>query len=467
MLFTSNFYLLYLPVVLFLYYRLQPRGRRLMLLGASWLFYMLYNPWFMWLILATTSVDWIAGRGVSSTEDPAKRRWWVVASVVSNMGMLVYFKYSTFALDNLNLLGHFVSPQLAALAWHGALPLGISFHTFQGISYVVDVYRKDTKPVASFFEFALFVSFFPQLVAGPIVRAPEFIPQVKFTSNADASTFWKGIARVIFGMFKKVYVADAIAPWVSDAYADPSRFSGAGLLLATVAFTVQIYCDFSGYSDIAIGSAALFGIKLPENFRNPYLSTSIREFWQRWHMTLSRWLRDYLYIPLGGNRKGELRTYVNLMITMVLGGLWHGSGWNWMMWGAIQGAVMSLERLTGLDRTPQSKVAQFFRWLSTMLVVLVSWVFFRSRSFGHAMLVLERIVHWSPGTIHTESRSAVFAIGGLALILVAELLDLKQRFTNWFDTRQTALRWVVYACVAAFAVTFSRAPNQEFIYFAF
>ena len=467
MLFTSNLYLIYLPVVLLLYYRLEPRGRRMMLLAASWLFYMLYNPWFMWIILATTSVDWIAGKGISSTENPKARRLWIVASVVSNMGLLGYFKYSTFTLENLNLLGNFISPRVASLVWRGALPLGISFHTFQGISYVVDVYRKHMKPVDSFFEFALFVSFFPQLVAGPIVRAPEFIPQVKFTSRADSVAFRRGLARIIFGMFKKVYVADAIAPWVSDAYAGPNRFSGAGLLIATVAFTTQIYCDFSGYSDIAIGSAALFGIKLPENFDAPYLSRSITEFWRRWHMTLSRWLRDYLYIPLGGNRRGKIRTYINLMITMLLGGLWHGSGWNWLVWGGIQGAVMSVERLTGLDKVPQSRTGQFARWLSTLAVVLISWIFFRARSYSHAMLVLTRILSWSPGVIHTENRSFVFAVGGLTLVLVAEWFNLKQRFLAWSETRETAMRWLVYACMAIFAVTFSRAPNQEFIYFAF
>jgi D-alanyl-lipoteichoic acid acyltransferase DltB (MBOAT superfamily) len=421
----------------------------------------------MWIILATTSVDWIAGRGLSNTSNLHAKKLWVVASITSNLGLLVYFKYSAFAVDNLNYLIPSSASVLGSFVWHGALPLGISFHTFQGISYVIDVYRKDIKPVRSFFEFALFVSFFPQLVAGPIVRAPEFLPQVEFTTIAERTEFNRGIARIIYGMFKKVYIADAISPWVSDAYADPTRFSGLGLLIATVAFAVQIYCDFSGYSDIAIGSASLFGIKLPENFDAPYLSLSIREFWQRWHMSLSRWLRDYLYIPLGGSRCSTPRVYLNLMITMLLGGLWHGSGWNWLVWGGIQGAIMSLERMTGLDKAPSHSYLRSLRWLINILVVLISWVFFRAQSFSHATLVLSRIVQWQNGIIHTELRSFIYAATGFSLILVFERFGFKKLLIEWFSSRSQSVRWLIYASMAILALTFSRASNQEFIYFAF
>jgi D-alanyl-lipoteichoic acid acyltransferase DltB (MBOAT superfamily) len=383
------------------------------------------------------------------------------------MGLLAFFKYSAFAVDNLNLVSSVVGNTFGSLVWHGALPLGISFHTFQGISYVVDIYRKKIEPVRSFFEFALFVSFFPQLVAEPIVRAEEFIPQVKFAGGADRATFQRGIGRILYGMVKKVYIADAIAPWVSDAYADPSRFSGPGLLIATVAFTVQIYCDFSGYSDIAIGSASLFGVRLPENFAAPYLSMSIRDFWRRWHMSLSRWLSDYLYISLGGNRRGPIRTYVNLMITMLLGGLWHGAGWNWLVWGGIQGVVMSIERATGLDRVPKTRAGQMARWTVNFAIVLVSWVFFRAQSYTHAMLVMSRILSWSPGIIHTESRALLYAVSGLACILLSEYFGLKKIILDWIEQRGATVRWVVYCSIVVLALTFSRAPNQEFIYFAF
>jgi alginate O-acetyltransferase complex protein AlgI len=268
-------------------------------------------------------------------------------------------------------------------------------------------------------------------------------------------------------MFKKVYVADVMAAWVNDAYADPSRISGVGLAFATLAFSVQIYCDFSGYSDIAICSAKLFGIVMPENFRQPYLSTTLREFWQRWHMTLSRWLRDYLYVPLGGNRHGAGRTYLNLMITMVLGGLWHGSGWNWVVWGAIQGVVMSIERMTGFDRTPSSALARLVRWAITLFIVLVSWVFFRARSLGDAWLVLTRIGSFAPGEFQTDLRAAVYASIGLLMVLLAGYFDFRKRWMDYVETRPRQLRWLTYACVIILSLTFSGASKQEFIYFAF
>ena len=465
MLFTSTAYLVYLPVVLFLYHRLQPTGRRTMLLLASWLFYGTYNPWFMWVILGTTSVDWVAAAQIDKSTEQWKRSAWLGASITSNLGLLSFFKYSAFASDNLGPLSSVLG--LDHWAWRAALPLGISFHTFQGISYAVDVYRRELKPVRSFTEFALFVSFFPQLVAGPIVRAPEFVPQVDCRREATAEETRRGIGLILYGMLKKVYVADVMAPIVNDAYANPGRVSGAGLLFATLAFTVQIYCDFSGYSDIAIGSARLFGIVLPENFRTPYLATSIREFWQRWHMSLSRWLRDYLYVPLGGSRHGTARTYLNLMLTMVLGGLWHGSGWNWVVWGTIQGVVMSLERASGLDRVPDIAPVRLARWLLTFVITITSWVFFRSRSMSEALVVLDRIVHFSPGEVSLDARVAISACAGLAAVLIGSGLGLRVRWLAWIGAQPVTLRWLAYAGVLVLGLTFAGVTKQEFIYFAF
>lgn len=465
--FNSTLYLFFLPAVLVLYYRLKPGKRMYMLLAASWLFYAVYNPWYIWVILGTTSVDFVAGRKIDETDDPARKRTWVALSVASNLGLLCFFKYTRFLANNFVGLAGLLGWHLPEVAFQIALPLGISFHTFQGISYTVDVYRKHIKPLRSFTEFALFVSFFPQLVAGPIVRAPEFIPQIDCRSEADGDEMRRGVAMILYGMIKKVYVADVMARFVNDAYADPSRASGLGLMFATYAFTVQIYCDFSGYSDMAIGSALLFGIKLPKNFDRPYLATSIRDFWQRWHMTLSRWLRDYLYIPLGGNRLGDVRTYVNLMITMLLGGLWHGAGWNWIVWGGIQGAVMSLERATGLDRVPRSPAWRAVRWFVTLHVAWLSWIFFRARTLSEALHVLGRIVRWAPGSMGADTRVVVYAGAAMLLVLAADYLDVKRRALEFFEERPAAVRWVAYAAVAVLVVTFSRASHPEFIYFAF
>ncbi len=465
--FNSTLYLVFLPAVLLLYYRLAPAKRMYMLLAASWFFYAMYNPWFMWVILGTTGVDYVAGRQIAKTEDVGKRRRWVMASIASNLGLLAFFKYSRFVATNVVDLAGFAGVHLPAWPYHIALPLGISFHTFQGISYTIDVYRKQIKPIKSFPEFALFVSFFPQLVAGPIVRAPEFIPQIDCRSEASEPEFRRGLGLLMWGMVKKVYVADVMAGFVNDAYADPARFSGLGLAFATYAFTAQIYCDFSGYSDMAIGSALMFGIKLPENFRSPYLSTSIREFWQRWHMTLSRWLRDYLYIPLGGNRHGTARTYVNLMITMLLGGLWHGAGWNWIVWGGIQGGVMSLERATGLDKDPTTTIGRVVRWFITLHIAWFSWIFFRARNLSEALLVVGRIARNAPGVMGSDTRVVAYAGLGMLLILAAELFDLKKRWLANVESRPAATRWVSYAAGIVVLLTFARATHPEFIYFAF
>lgn len=466
--FNSTLYLVFLPAVLLLYYRLRPLHRRVLLLAASWVFYAVYNPWFMWVILGTTGVDYIAGKKIAATDDTARKKWWVVVSITSNLGLLCYFKYSAFLVQNVVAAAGLLHLRLPELVFHIALPLGISFHTFQGISYTIDVYRERIRPIRSFWDFALFVSFFPQLVAGPIVRAPEFIPQIDGRAEASEQQMRRGLGLLVYGMIKKVYVADVMAAFVNDAYADPSRVSSLGFIFATYAFTVQIYCDFSGYSDMAIGSALLFGLELPRNFDRPYLSTSIRDFWQRWHMTLSRWLRDYLYIPLGGNKHGSLCTYVNLMVTMLLGGLWHGAGWNWIVWGGIQGIAMSLERATGLDRAPLSAFWRAVRWLVTLHIVCLSWIFFRSQTLSQALLVLGRIVHGAPGAMGSDARIVVYAGAGLALVLLADMFELKKRVLVFFEERPpTLVRYAAYAATTFFALTFARTSHAEFIYFAF
>jgi alginate O-acetyltransferase complex protein AlgI len=465
--FNSTLYLVFLPLVVLLYYNLQPARRMYMLLVASWLFYAVYNPWFIWVILGTTGVDFIAGSRIAATDSPARKRLWVALSITCNLGLLCFFKYTRFIATNFVAAAGLLHWDLPQFTTHIALPLGISFHTFQGISYTIDVYRKHIKPIRRFAEFALFVSFFPQLVAGPIVRASEFIPQIDCRTEADSKEFRRGVGLLIYGMLKKVYVADVMATFVNDAYANPSRVSGLGLMFATYAFTVQIYCDFSGYSDMAIGSALLFGIKLPLNFDRPYLTTSIRDFWQRWHMTLSRWLRDYLYVPLGGNRRGTRRTYINLMITMLLGGLWHGAGWNWIVWGGIQGSVMSVERATGLDAVPRSRFGRIVRWLITLHIAWLSWIFFRARTLTEAIQVLGRIVRWEPGSMGPDTRVVIYAGAGLALVLLADLLTVKKRLLALLEERPVAVRWVAYSATALLVLTFSRASHPEFIYFAF
>lgn len=460
MLFNSTLYLVYLLAVALLFWRLRPRWRRYLLLLASYSFYWVWSIPFSGLLLLSTIVDYSAARWIGASDKPFSRRLALAFSLSANLGVLCLFKYANFFSDSLySIAGWRPWGDLNIV-----LPLGISFYTFQTMSYTIDVYRGTLKPCRNLLDVALYVSFFPQLVAGPIVRADALIPQLSCVGRLQWDSVRQGVARVIWGLAKKVYFADAMAFYVNEAYSDASRYSGESLALATCAFAVQIYCDFSGYSDIAIGSSRIIGIDLPENFRSPYLSLSIGEFWRRWHISLSSWLRDYLYIPLGGNRQGKLRTYVNLMLTMLLGGLWHGAGWNWVVWGGLQGGAMTAERLVRLREThPRLWVYRALRWAAVITFTLLSWVFFRADSVDHAILILGRVFTSAGGELQLDGRPLVY----FCLMVLAERLDLRSRLLRALTDRPTLLRWVAYAAFVAFVLTFAGYSNPEFIYFQF
>src|SRR5579863_624435 len=341
MLFTTFTFLGLLVVVLVLFYLLPQHFRRYLLLAASLVFYMAWRVQYVVLILGLITVDYFAALWISRREG-ASRRMALVVSLAANIGMLGWFKYANFARE---IWIQFVHPSAAFGPLDIILPLGISFHTFQSISYVIDVYRGEQTVVTSYIDYALFVSFFPQLVAGPIVRAREFFHDLWNWKAPTGAEWQRGVAMILTGYVKKLVFADQFALVADGYFANPSALPGfAPAWTGTLAFGLQIFFDFSGYTDIAIGVALLFGFHFPENFRRPYLSASITEFWRRWHMTLSRWLRDYIYISLGGNRRGAWRTYLNLMLTMLIGGLWHGASWNFVIWGGYHGALLAVER---------------------------------------------------------------------------------------------------------------------------
>lgn len=458
--FNSTLYIVFLTLVVFLYYLLSPSYRRPLLLLASYAFYWVWSVPFSLLLFLSTFVDYTAARVIEAASRPWLRHGALIVSLAFNLGSLCLFKYADFLSDSFNtLLGFRPWPEL-----NWILPLGISFYTFQTMSYTIDVYRGIVKAKRSLLDVALYVCFFPQLVAGPIVRSDEFLPQLECKASPDWVRMRSGIAQIIWGMVKKVYIGDPMGLIANHAYSAPENVSGWGLLLATYAFAIQIYCDFSGYSDIAIGSARLLGIELPENFRAPYLACTIRDFWRRWHITLSTWLRDYLYIPLGGSRRGSIRTYVNLMLTMLLGGLWHGAGWNWVVWGGLQGGLLCLERATGWESAAQLKgVWRGLRWLLTFHLVCLSWVFFRSHSLSDAMTVLHRIVTLAEGWVSFDLRPLLY----LTLLLGVEGLGLRSRWLQWLEGRPALTRWATYAAVTAFVLTFAGASSPEFIYFQF
>lgn len=402
MLFTQIEFIIFFGIVLVL---LLVTGsniiRKRLLLLASYYFYAYWDWRFLSLILISTLVDYFVGLGLVRTNRSNRRKLLLLTSLVCNLGILGFFKYFNFFIQSMETV--FGSFGFHHGTLHIILPIGISFYTFQTLSYTIDVYRGRLEPCRNVFDFALFVAFFPQLVAGPIVRASEFLPQLKSSARISWYGAFLGFRQFTIGLFKKVFIADHIAVFVDYVFDNAGAFSGISTWFAVLAYGLQIYCDFSGYSDMAIGAARIMGYHLPTNFRSPYLATSITDFWHRWHISLSTWLRDYLYIPLGGNRKGPLRTYMNIFITMLLGGLWHGASWTFVLWGGLHGTALVIEKWLGhrLKSMGYSAVIErlsgILGWFVTMIIVFTAWVFFRAETFQQAFLMLRQMYGFAGG----------------------------------------------------------------------
>ena len=461
MLFTTFSFVLFLVVVLILFYILPFRFRRYLLLAASLFFYMAWNAKFVVLILGLITVDYVAALWISRRQGDS-RRLALLVSLAANIGMLGWFKYANFVRETWI---HLLHPGSAVQPLDIILPLGISFHTFQSISYVIDVYREEQAVVTSYIDYALFVSFFPQLVAGPIVRAREFFGNLRDWKAPTAAEWQQGLAMVLTGFVKKLVFADQFALVADRYFANPTALPGIWpAWTGTIAFALQIFFDFSGYTDIAIGTALLFGFHFPENFRRPYLSASITEFWRRWHMTLSRWLRDYMYIALGGNRKGEFRTYLNLMLTMLLGGLWHGASWNFVIWGGYHGALLAVERMVwGREvRTGWLRIASS---VVTFLLVCVGWVFFRAKTLAASSYVLGQMISTSVvGHSLLNRWQWRLAILALVIALAEEYRGILDRLTVSPAWARTLAVVVVLLVIELFSATEQTIP---FVYFQF
>ncbi|HUI82523.1 MAG TPA: MBOAT family O-acyltransferase [Bryobacteraceae bacterium] len=450
-------------VVLILFYASPLRLRRFVLLLSSYFFYMAWNPKFIALLLILTAIDYWAGQWIEKTVGP-RRVWALWISLGANLGFLGFFKYTNFLIDNLAWLAG-VPPAGHHLAI--VLPLGISFHTFQSISYVVDVYRRQQKAITDPIDYALFIAFFPQLVAGPIVRAHEFFGDLYHWRAPWAEEVQRGVVMILIGLVKKIVLADQFAG-VADRYfnAVTGTPGTAAAWSGTIAFAMQIFFDFSGYTDIAIGCALLFGFHFPVNFRRPYLAHSLTDFWRRWHMSLSRWLRNYLYIPLGGNRHGTWHTYRNLILTMLIGGLWHGASWNFVIWGGYHGVILAIERMFGIHReaeVPRSHVRPI-RTLLTFVLVTIGWVFFRARTLGDSLLTLHRMFTFENGSFLLDHRHIAF----IAITLVVAIIEEKRQVLEhlgaapaWVHAMGVAL---VLAAIEIFGVTDQSIP---FVYFQF
>ena len=471
MVFNSLEFVIFLPLVLIAYFRLRHKGQNRMLLVASYLFYGWWDYRFLTLLAFTTVIDYAVGLYIGRTDDPKIRKRLLLASIAVNLVVLGFFKYFNFFVDSAGaLLGKLgLSPNLPLL--RVILPVGISFYTFQSMSYAFDVYRRRLEPATSLLDFALYVAYFPQLVAGPIERAQALLPQITNPRRRPTSEqVSSGVLLMLIGLFKKVAIADVMAPIVESAFAAPEANSSVALLVGLYAFALQIYGDFSGYTDIGRGASRLMGIELMENFNQPYLSRNITAFWRTWHISLSTWLWDYLYIPLGGNRKGRVVTYRNLMLVMLLGGLWHGAAWTFVIWGGLHGLYLAIHRAVS-SPVPRGYQGRFrlrhdlIPALATFHLVGFAWIFFRADSLSNAISYIQRLFQFR---ISIPDPNSLILVVAAAVAVVS--IDLWQRNSG---SHEVMLRWrpawqgLAYASLILAIVVFSGGPVTPFIYFQF
>ena len=473
MTFNSLTFIVFFAVVLLLHHLPLPwRAKKVNLLAASYIFYAVWNPPFVLLLWGSTLLDWFAARRLYDATTTAGRRFWLGLSLLGNLGALAFFKYGDFMLRNWEAALGAVGVHYRAPEWNIILPVGISFYTFQTLSYTLDVYLRRSRPLTSLLDFSLFVTFFPQLVAGPIVRPGELVPQFATPRRATSSQLAWGLALMTVGLFEKVVIADgALAPTVEAVFGARGAVGFLDAWLGTLAFSGQIFCDFAGYSTTAIGAAMCLGFALPDNFRYPYAAIGFSDFWRRWHISLSTWLRDYLYIPLGGNRLGTARTYLNLMITMLLGGLWHGANWTFVIWGGLHGIYLAAERwLTGrFGRSPiwRTRMARIGLALVTYLLVNVTWVFFRSPTLAGAAGLLAGMAGLNSAAVPVLATTDILLSGvSVAAIVLAHWIMRDRSLEDLVDDAPTIALAPAWATMLFLVVT-TQGSGAAFIYFQF
>ncbi len=473
MLFNSFVFLVFFAVVYTAYLALSRwhRGQNLLLLAASLLFYGWWDWRFLGLMVFSITVDWAIGQRVAASHDALRRKRLLLISVITQLTILGFFKYFGFFVESLVLALDSVGIDIDAPTIKVVLPVGISFYTFQTMSYTIDVYRRAMAPVRSWTDFALFISFFPQLVAGPIERATHLLPQVLKPRTITWGGVHTGIFLVVVGLFKKVVIADNLGLVADEIFNNYTKFHGVDTLIGALAFTFQIYCDFSAYSDIARGLAKMMGFDLMVNFRLPYFAVSPSDFWRRWHISLSTWLRDYLYIGLGGNRSGEWLTYRNLALTMLLGGLWHGAAWNFVLWGAFHGLILVIyrfaeQRWARADKPPVHLwgLALPLRILSMFTLTVIGWILFRSHSLDQLWQMLSRIgPETSPRTIEFVQTLLFFSLP----LIVAQSIEQWRRDLLAVNRLPAPVLGLLYGVMIALMLVLGVRESMEFIYFQF
>ena len=444
--------------------------KKINLLIASYLFYAAWNPPFVILLWISTVVDWWAAKGLVRAERPAARRAWMLLSVVANLGMLGFFKYGQFLLDNFSVLLRAVGVDYHPPHYGIVLPVGISFYTFATMSYTLDVYLRRALPARHFLDYALFVTFFPHLVAGPIMRPTELVPQFAQERRATADQLCFGLALMTLGLFQKVVLADGFLGPIAERVYDQDAIPGAlDAWAATLAFGGQIFCDFAGYSTTAIGAAMCLGFAMPDNFRFPYAAVGFSDFWRRWHITLSAWLRDYLYIPLGGNRHGTARTYFSLMATMLLGGLWHGASWTFIAWGGLHGAYLAAERWlrARFASYRPGPLALLALGLLTYVLIQLTWVFFRAKTFAKAAVILRGMFGLNaPNAPILPAIELIICATTIVGLVGAHWLIRAQTLESVIARAPASILASTWAALG-FAIVIEQGAGNAFIYFQF
>ncbi len=482
MLFNSFSFLVFFPVVTVVYFLLPFRFRWAWLLAASAYFYMAFIPAYILILCFTILIDFVAGILIENAQG-RRRKFFLLMSLFANIGVLAFFKYFNFLNANLEALANAISWNYPIAYLGILLPIGLSFHTFQSMSYTIEVYRGKVPAERHPGYLALYVLFYPQLVAGPIERPQQLLPQFHTPHSFDRARVVDGLRLMLWGFFKKVVIADQLALFVNPIYNKPTEYQGLVLIVATMLFAYQIYCDFSGYTDIARGAARVMGIELMQNFNQPYLATSISDFWRRWHISLSSWFRDYVYIPLGGNRVLPMRQYLNLMLTFMISGLWHGANWTFVFWGALNGFYLVVELATrtwGARLTQWQKSETFLfiqralQVLTTFALVCFAWIFFRAGTFSDAQYIITHMfTRWSLYQVRVTFMPEAMRIEFVAVILAILLMEViewlwrRKGLRLQFTQQPVWMRWAAYYAMVMVILLFGEFSEQVFIYFQF
>lgn len=466
MLFNSLTYILFFPIICILYWSIIPKYRNVILLIASYYFYMSWEPAYAILIIITSLSTW--GCALLIDKNEKQKKSIITLCIIINLFILFTFKYYNFAIDTITSTISMVGYKLYIPHSDFLLPVGISFYTFQCIGYIIDVYRKDIKPEKNLITYALFVSFFPQLVAGPIERAKNLLPQFHTRHSFDGDSFIDGLKMMIWGFFMKLCIAGNVAPYVDAVYNNVPNHNGTTFLLATFFFTFQIFCDFGGYSLIAIGTAKCLGFKLMQNFSHPYLSLSVKDFWRRWHISLSSWFSDYVYIPLGGSRCSKAKHYRNLMITMLTSGLWHGANWTFVCWGGLHGLYLICNSYYSELTKKKTMAPKLFRIISTFCFISFAWIFFRANSISEASTIITKIVT-SHGLVFKGDGipSLVLPVLMIAILLLKEIKDEYHMNLSFMHSSRFWVSIPSSAIVIIIILLCAEFNSGQFIYFQF